>query len=86
MSSVVLVRGAIPDSGHRFATAAQSRNEELMNSITHGLGLVLSIAGLSALLTLAGKIGPTRFTVGCGVYGASPCSQPLSTVISNGRP
>ena len=71
MSSVVLVRGAIPDSGRRSATAAQSRDEELMNSITHGLGLVLSIAGLSALVTLAGNIGTTRYTVGCGVYGAS---------------
>ena len=71
MSSVVTVRGAVPHSGRPFATAAQGRDEELVNSITHGLGLVLSIAGLSALLTLAGKIGPTRFTVGCGVYGAS---------------
>ena len=71
MSSVVLVRGATPDSGRPFATAAQSREEELMNSITHGLGLVLSIAGLSALVTLAGNIGTTRYTVGCGVYGAS---------------
>jgi hemolysin III len=71
MSTVVLVRGAIPDSGRRSATAAQSRDEELMNSITHGLGLVLSIAGLSALVTLAGNIGRTRYTVGCSVYGAS---------------
>ena len=71
MSSVVLVRGAIPDSGRRSATAAQSRDEELMNSITHGLGLVLSVAGLSALVALAGNIGTTRSTVGCGVYGAS---------------
>ena len=71
MSTVVLVRGAIPDSGRPFATAAQSRDEELMNSITHGLGLVLSIAGLSALVTLAGNIGTTRYMVGCGVYGAS---------------
>jgi len=71
MSTIVLARGATSDSGRRSATSAQSRDEELMNSITHGLGLVLSIAGLSALLTLAGKIGPTRFTVGCGVYGAS---------------
>ena len=42
-----------------------------MNSITHGLGLVLSIAGLSALVTLAGNIGTTKCAVGCGVYGAS---------------
>ena len=71
MSTIVLARGATSDSGRRSATAAQSRDEELMNSITHGLGLVLSIAGLSALVTLAGNIGTTRYTVGCGVYGAS---------------
>ena len=71
MSTIVLARGATSDSGRRSATAAQSRAEELMNSITHGLGLVLSIAGLSALVTLAGNIGTTRYTVGCGVYGAS---------------
>ena len=71
MNIIVLVREATSDSGRPFATAAQSRDEELMNSITHGLGLVLSIAGLSALVTLAGYIGTTRYTVGCGVYGAS---------------
>jgi hemolysin III len=71
MSSVVLVRGAIPGSGRRSATTAQDRDEELMNSITHGLGLVLSIAELSALVTLAGNLGTTKYTVGCGVYGAS---------------
>jgi hemolysin III len=71
MSTVVLVRGAIPDFGRPFATAAQGRDEELMNSITHGFGLLLSIAGLSALVTLAGNIGTTRSAVGCGVYGAS---------------
>ncbi len=71
MTTIVLVRGATSDSGRRSATDAQSRDEELMNSITHGLGLVLSIAGISALVTLAGNIGTTRYTVGCGVYGAS---------------
>ncbi len=71
MNIIVLVREATSDSGRRSATAAQSRDEELMNSITHGLGLVLSIAGLWALVTLTGKIGTTRYAVGCGVYGAS---------------
>ena len=71
MNIIVLVREATSDSGRPFATAAQSRDEEIMNSITHGLGLVLSIAGLSALVTLAEYIGTTRYTVGCGVYGAS---------------
>jgi len=71
MTTVVLVRRATLDSGRRSASVAQSRDEELMNSVTHGLGLVLSVIGLSALVTLAGNIGTTRYTVGCGVYGAS---------------
>jgi hemolysin III len=71
MSTAVLARGAIPDSGRRSATTAQDRDEELANSITHALGFVLSIAGLSVLGTLAGNVGTTRYTVGCGVYGAS---------------
>jgi hemolysin III len=69
--SALLVRGASLDSGCRLGTSAQSRDEELVNSITHGLGLVLSIAGLSTLLTLAGSTGTTRYAVGCCVYGAS---------------
>jgi hemolysin III len=67
----MLVSEATLDSGRRLLTAVQARNEELANSITHGLGLVLSIAGLSTLRTLAGNIGGTRYEVGCGVYGAS---------------
>jgi hemolysin III len=49
----------------------QDRDEELANSISHGLGLVLSIVGLFALVMVAGKIGTPRHAVGCGVYGAS---------------
>jgi hemolysin III len=70
MSTIVLVRGTTPDPGDRSAKADRGR-EELMNSITHGLGLVLSIAGSSALVSLAGHVRTTRYAVGCGVYGAS---------------
>ena len=86
MSTVMLVRGAIPDSGRPFATAAQGRDEELMNSVTHGFGLVLSIAGLSALVTLAEKIGTTRSAVGCGVYGASLVMLYAASTLYHSRP
>jgi hemolysin III len=69
--SAVLVTGPTLDSGCRLTSAARGRDEEFLNSITHGLGLVLSIAGLSALLRLTGSTGTTSYTVGCGVYGAS---------------
>jgi hemolysin III len=45
--------------------------EELANTITHGLGLVLSIAGFVALVVLAGLRGDPMLIVGCVVYGLS---------------
>jgi hemolysin III len=43
--------------------------EELANSATHGVGLVLSLAGLYALVQITGS-GP-QSTVGCTIYGVS---------------
>jgi hemolysin III len=45
--------------------------EEVANSITHGIGLVLSLAGFAALLILALTRGSKWHIVGCGVYGAT---------------
>ena len=86
MNIIMLMREATSDSGRPFPTAAQSRDEELMNSITHGFGLVLSIAGLSAFVTLAGNIGTTRYTVGCGVYGASLVMLYAASTLYHSRP
>jgi hemolysin III len=43
--------------------------EELANSATHGVGLVLSLAGLYALVRITGS-GPQN-TLGCTIYGVS---------------
>jgi len=40
--------------------------EELANSLTHGIGLLLSVAGLAWLMASAGD---TREVVSCAVYG-----------------
>ena len=45
--------------------------EELANTLTHGLGLVLSVAGLVALVVLTSLRGTVWHIVGCGVYGGS---------------
>ncbi len=45
--------------------------EEIANSITHGIGLILSLAGLAALIALALARGSASHIVGCGVYGAT---------------
>ena len=45
--------------------------EEVANSLTHGLGLCLSIAGLVMLVVLAAQRGTAWHIVACSVYGAS---------------
>lgn len=45
--------------------------EELANSITHGIGLVLSIAGFAILLVFAVMRGGALQIVSCAVYGST---------------
>jgi hemolysin III len=45
--------------------------EEIANSISHGLALVLAIAALPVLILSAVEVGSTRFTIGVAVFGAS---------------
>ncbi|HEV2221546.1 MAG TPA: hemolysin III family protein [Candidatus Acidoferrales bacterium] len=54
----------------QVSTARRSA-EELANSLTHGLGLILSIAGLATLLSLAVMRGSAWRIVGCAIYGST---------------
>ena len=54
-----------------MAHKKQSLAEEILNSITHGLGLLLSIAGLVVLIVLAARYGDAWRAVSFSVYGAS---------------
>jgi len=44
---------------------------ELANTVTHGLGLLLSIAGLVTLVVSASRNGSPKVIVACSVYGAT---------------
>lgn len=45
--------------------------EELANSITHGLGIALSVAGLVILVVLSAIHGNAWHVVSCAIYGAT---------------
>jgi len=45
--------------------------DEIANSITHGIGLALSLVGAVVLVVLAVRTADTREVIGCAVYGAS---------------
>ena len=51
--------------------SGQSPIEELVNTYTHGFGLLLSIGGLSVLLVFASIYGTAWHVVGSSVYGAT---------------
>jgi hemolysin III len=48
-----------------------SFREEVANSISHGLGLVLAIVALPFLVLAAMRAGSTQFIVGVSVFGAT---------------
>lgn len=43
--------------------------EEIANSVTHGVGLGLSLAGFAVLLVLADQRDDPWYIVSCGIYG-----------------
>lgn len=45
--------------------------EEIANSLTHGLGIILSIAGLAVLTAFASLFGSAWHIVSCSIYGAT---------------
>lgn len=45
--------------------------EEIANSVTGGIGLLLSVAGLSILVVFASLYGDAWHVVSCSVYGAT---------------
>jgi len=49
----------------------QTEAEELANSITHGVGLVLSVIGWVALMVLAYLFGDVWHLLSCGIYGGT---------------
>lgn len=62
-------------------TRARRTLEEMANAVTHGIGLLLSIAGFAVLLVLAILRGTAWHIVACSVYGATlVCLYTASTL------
>jgi hemolysin III len=52
-------------------TARYSFGEEIANSVTHGVGWLLSVGGLATLVTFAAITGGVLRVVSCAVFGAT---------------
>ncbi len=53
------------------ATARYSFGEEVANSVTHGVGWLLSVVGLAILVTFAAVTGGALRVASCAVFGAT---------------
>ena len=49
----------------------RSPTEELLHALTHGLGVLLSVAGASALVVVAASGGDAFRVTGCAIYGVA---------------
>ena len=61
-----LIPGVVVDGKY-----TQTAREEIANSITHGIGVVLAVAALSLLVTFAGLEGDAWRVVSFSIYGAT---------------
>jgi hemolysin III len=63
--------GAISKMISNITVPQHSPAEELANSITHGIGAVLSIAALGILTAFSSLFGNTWHIVSCSIFGAT---------------
>jgi hemolysin III len=57
--------------GHAMRSAVSRQVEEVANAVTHGFGLVASLAALPLLIVVAARQGDAWAIVGASVFGAS---------------
>lgn len=69
-----------------IATTGYSAGEELASSLVHGLGIVLSIAGLAVLSAHAAPTGDARHFASVGVYGTTLILLYTASTLYHGVP
>lgn len=70
----------------RVAVARYTRGEEIANSLTHALGVVLSIVGLAALVMAAMLRGGATEIVSCTIYGVTLVMLYTTSTLYHGVP
>lgn len=56
---------------NQVLTTGYSVKEEIVHSVTHGIGLLLSVLGLVTLLVYSGQYGDAWHVVSSGIYGVT---------------
>ena len=70
----------------RLGAPRYRRREEVVNTLSHGIGVVLSLVGLGVLSTLASMHGSAWHVVGCTVYGVTLVVLYLASTLYHALP
>lgn len=68
----------------KIAAPHYSVGEEIANSVTHGVGLVLAIAGLAVLTAFASRLGNVWHIVSCTVFATTLILQYTFSTLYHG--
>ncbi|MES9971846.1 MAG: hemolysin III family protein [Candidatus Thiodiazotropha sp.] len=71
---------------NQLSESAYSLGEEIAHAVTHGIGIVLSIAGLVILVTFAALNGDAWHITSCSIYGASLILLYTASTLYHGIP
>ena len=71
---------------YRDGEIEQTVGEEIANSITHGIGFLLSVAGLSVGVVFAALHGHAKIVTSVAIYGATMCILYLSSTLYHAIP
>ena len=71
---------------HASSTRPYPVGEEIANSVTHGVGLALSVAGLTVLVVFASLRGNPWAIVGSSIFGASLILTYLASTLYHAIP
>ena len=74
----------LQDLNGQISTRLYSLGEEIANTITHGIGAGLSVAGLTLLVVLAGLYGDVYQIVSFSIYGATLVILYLASTLYHG--
>ena len=80
------VAGGLGADLRRNRPVAQDEAEELVNTVTHALGLVLSLIGLYALAVITRMATAPGPGVGCAAYGVSMVFLYAASTLYHARP
>lgn len=58
-------------ASHPAAPSSYALGDEVVSSVIHGIGILLSIAGLAVLVAFAAAHGDARAVVACAVFGST---------------